>query len=239
MFFFPERYTDVASVGECNALGLNERLTERQMCAGTLAGLTGGNVYFHPRFDPVRDRQRLSSEIRRTLSPSLVYNATVRVRCSNGLRVSGYTGNFYQRSLTDLEFGILDSDKTFSAILKHEGKLDERDSAYMQAAVLYTSASGQRRVRLMNTVTPVTNHIGNVFRFADFDTGMVVLLQDGKSRRPCKKSHEAKATFSRSQPFLKPFRKVYPILAKCSPNDVSEFFFFTVNTALLLHLADR
>lgn len=37
----------------------------------------------------------------------------------------------------------------------------------------------------MNLSFPVTNHIGNIFRFADFDSAIVVLLKEGElQRRP-------------------------------------------------------
>lgn len=135
------------------------------------------------------------------MAPDLAYNVTVRIRCSNGelplffstgnvdpddmvvpkgLRIGHYSGNFHQRSLTDLEFGTLASDKSFTAIIKHDNKLDDRQSAFFQAAALYTTASGERRVRTMNISMPVTSHIGNVFRFADFDASVLVYLKEGE-----------------------------------------------------------
>ena len=57
-------------------------------------------------------------------------------------------------------------------MIKHEGKLDERRDAFFQCAVLYTSASGERRVRLHNIAVPVTNNTANVFRYADMDATM-------------------------------------------------------------------
>ena len=160
-FFFPETYTDVASVS-------------------ILSGTTGGESFFHPKFQPVRDRSILHDEIRRALTRETAYNATIRVRCSNGLRVAEHIGNFYQRSLTDLEFGTIDESKSFAAALRHEGqRLDERLPVYVQVAVLYTSSSGERRVRCLNLSLAVTSLIGNVFRFADLDAGVTVFIKDG------------------------------------------------------------
>jgi protein transport protein SEC24 len=161
-FFFPEQYTDVASVV-------------------TLAGITGGAAFFHPKFQPVRDRETLFDEIKRTITRETAYNATVRVRCSNGLRVSDHIGNFYQRNLTDLEFGTIDDAKAFAAVLRHEGqRLDERQPVYVQVAILYTSSDGHRRVRCLNMSLTTTSLIGNVFRFADIDAAVTVFMKDGK-----------------------------------------------------------
>jgi len=63
-------------------------------------------------------------------------------------------------------------------ILKHEGKLDEKTDAHFQSATLYTTASGERRVRVHNLCVPVTSVLGNVFRFADMDTTLTVVAKE-------------------------------------------------------------
>lgn len=164
-FLFPDQYTDVASIG-------------------ALSAATGGDVFFHPRFEPVRDRDTLFDEIRRSLTTELVYNATMRVRCSNNLRVGEHYGNFHQRSLTDLEFGTIGESAAIGAVIKYEGKLDEKDLCYVQVAVLYTSSGGERRVRVLNTSMGVTGLVGNVFRFSDLDASVTLYAKEGKHRSP-------------------------------------------------------
>ena len=161
LFLFPEQYTDIASIG-------------------VLPGTTGGEVFFHPKFQPVRDRGTLYEEIKGTIMRETVYNVTLRIRCSNGLRVSDHIGNYYQRSMTDLEFGTIDESKAFAAVVKHEGaRLDEKQPAFVQVAALYTSSSGERRVRCLNMSFALTSLIGNVFRFADLDAAVTVFVKDG------------------------------------------------------------
>ena len=163
LFLFPDQYIDIASVG-------------------ALTSITGGEAFFHPKFNPVRDRDTLHEEIKRTLTRETVYNATIRIRSSNGLRVAEHIGNFYQRSMTDLEFGTIDDAKAFAAVLKHEGqRMDDRQPAYVQVAVLYTSSSGERRVRCLNMSFTTTSLIGNVFRFADLDAAVTLFMKDGQS----------------------------------------------------------
>jgi protein transport protein SEC24 len=95
-----------------------------------------------------------------------------------GLRISDHFGNFFQRNITDLEFGTIDADKAIAARIKHESKLDEKTDAYFQCAALYTSASGQRRVRVHNIAVPVTSLVNNVFRYADMDTTIAVIAKE-------------------------------------------------------------
>ena len=99
---------------------------------------------------------------------------------SSGLRVSAQYGNFYQRSATDLEFGTLDADKAISVSLTHSRALDVQQYACLQCAVLYTSLSGQRRVRICNLALQVVALAGSVFRFADMDTAVSHLTKEGE-----------------------------------------------------------
>lgn len=168
-----------------------------------MPGLTGGDLYFHPRFDPTRDGLVLRAEIARVLQRETAYSVTMRIRCSNGqcsahlmletpsldsesfltgLRIADHYGNFFQRNITDLEFGTIDADKAIAARIKHEGKLDEKVDAYFQCAALYTSAAGERRVRVHNLAVPVSNLISSVFRAADMDTTIAFVTKDGTYR---------------------------------------------------------
>lgn len=99
-----------------------------------------------------------------------------------GLRIADHFGNFFQRNVTDLEFGNIDADKAIAARIKHEGKLDEKVDAHFQCAVLYTSASGQRRVRVHNIAVPVTGLLASVFRLADMDTTLAYIAKECSSK---------------------------------------------------------
>ncbi|GAA99536.1 hypothetical protein E5Q_06237 [Mixia osmundae IAM 14324] len=160
LFLFPSQYIDVATLS-------------------VLPGLTGGDLQFFTRFDPVRDGPRLRAQVLRIAQRETGYSVTMRIRCSNGLRVANHHGNFFQRNVTDLEFGCLDADKTISALIQHEGgRLDESKDAHFQCAVLYTSATGQRRVRCHNLSVPITSLLANVFRYADVDTTLAYVAKE-------------------------------------------------------------
>jgi hypothetical protein len=63
--------------------------------------------------------------------------------------------------------------------LAHEGKLDERFPAGLQVALLYTTIGGQRRLRIHNTMVPVTSSVANVFRTVELDTVVNLMAKQG------------------------------------------------------------
>jgi len=163
------------------------------------ASLTGGDIFFHPRFVPARDEIVLNAQLRRLVGRMQGYNCIMRVRCSSGkgtfiypeihltssiagLSISTtHYGNFYQTSPTDLEFGVLDADKAISVILEHSGgALSSREFVHLQSSVLYTTVSGQRRARICNLSLPVVELAANVFQFADMEAVMSHTTREGR-----------------------------------------------------------
>ena len=96
-----------------------------------------------------------------------------------GLRIANQYGNFYEDAAGDLQFGTFDADKAICVTISHSSTLDERQYAFLQSAVLYTSADGQRRVRTCNLALQVVTLAGNVFRFADMDGVVSHMLREG------------------------------------------------------------
>lgn len=102
------------------------------------------------------------------------------------MRISKYLGNFHEPELsaTDIQFGTLDADKAFSVVFEHGRALDEHDLAFVQCAVLHTTVTGERLVRVVNLALQVAGLAGNVFRFADMDTVVCHMVREGISKLP-------------------------------------------------------
>ena len=75
---------------------------------------------------------------------------------------------------------MLDADKAISVVLEHTKSLPEGEFAFIQVALLYTSAQGERRVRVCNLGVQVASMAGNVYRFADMDAVVCHLIREGK-----------------------------------------------------------
>lgn len=104
----------------------------------------------------------------------------MKVRCSNGLQVTSYHGNFKQQNFAaDLEFGTIDADKAIGVMFSYDGKLDTRLDAHFQCALLYTTAGGERRVRCTNTVASVSENGTELMRFVDQDAVVSMIAKEG------------------------------------------------------------
>jgi protein transport protein SEC24 len=80
---------------------------------------------------------------------------------------------------------MVDCDKTFAIRLTHENALPkDLQEASIQCALLYTTAEGQRRIRLHTMSVPVSTQLGVVFRNADVDAVIAMSLKQTVLRIP-------------------------------------------------------
>lgn len=154
-----------------------------------VSATTGGETYYYPNFIAPRDSLKLSGEITHAVTREVGFQALMKVRCSNGLQVSAYHGNFIQHTFgADLEIGVLDADKSLGVSFSYDGKLDAKLDAHFQSALLYTTASGQRRVRCTNVIASVSDTskdagtreqgIRECMKFVDQDAVISILAKE-------------------------------------------------------------
>lgn len=150
---------------------------------GHISALTGGEVFLYPNFYAPRDHVKLAAEIKHAVNRETGYQALMKVRCSTGLQVSSYHGSFVQHTFgADLEIGVIDADKAMGVMFSHDGKLDTKLDAHFQAALLYTTSSGQRRVRCINTVAGVMDGAMESMRTVDQDAVVSIIAKEATSK---------------------------------------------------------
>ncbi|KAI6823614.1 Sec23/Sec24 family protein [Hortaea werneckii] len=150
---------------------------------GSVAEKTGGETFYYPNFTFPRDNLRLAKELGHTIQRDQGYAALMKVRCSQGLQLAHYSGNFTQHTFgADLELASVTEDSGMDVTFAYDGKLDPKLDAHFQAALLYTTTSGQRRVRCINAVASVSSAPGEPFKFVDQDAVLSILAKEAASK---------------------------------------------------------
>jgi protein transport protein SEC24 len=159
----------------------------------------------------------------------------MKVRCSNGLQVSAYHGNFQQHTFgADLEFGTIDADKAVGVMFSYDGKLDPKLDAHFQCALLYTTANGERRVRCTNTVASVNEGGSECMRFIDQDAVVNMIAKEAATRmteRTLKDIRSAitEKTIDILAGYRKAFSGSHPPGQLVLPENLKEFSMYTLS----------
>ncbi|KAI8613402.1 hypothetical protein BC830DRAFT_1161697 [Chytriomyces sp. MP71] len=149
LFAFNSQYLDLATIG-------------------SLAKVTGGANYYYPTFDPAnsQDLTKLSAEFKNYFSRPLALEAVLRVRASKGLKMSRFHGNFFLRSTDLLALPTVDPDNSYAIEMEIQDPLPSAVACF-QTALLHTSSSGERRIRVLTLTVPVTDSLGELYTGAD------------------------------------------------------------------------
>eukprot|EP00965_Chrysotila_dentata_P020350 674839-Pleurochrysis_carterae.AAC.1 len=142
---------------------------------GQLPRFTGGSTYYYPNFSDVEQGEKLSRDLQHNLTRLQGLEAVLRVRASRGLRIANFYGNFIIRSSDLLALPNVDEDKAFAVEIAHEETVLSSSSACVQAALLYTTTEGERRIRCLTMEVPVTSALTTMFESADME-GTVSLM---------------------------------------------------------------
>lgn len=139
------------------------------MCfPGCLPRYTAGQTYFYPAFTAARseDALKFAHEFGEVLSHPIALEAVIRVRTSRGLKLNAFHGNFFVRSTDLLALPAVPIDQSYCIELAIEDPLTQ-PFVVLQTAVLNTSATGERRIRVITSAYPVTSSLSELYAAAD------------------------------------------------------------------------
>ncbi|CAA6663980.1 unnamed protein product [Spirodela intermedia] len=145
---------------------------------------TGGKVYQYYPFSALSDSVKLYNDLRWNITRPQGFEGVMRVRCSQGLQVQEYYGNFCKRNPVDIDLPAIDCDKSILVTFKHDGRLQEGTECSFQCALLYTTVYGQRRIRVINLSLPCTKLLSDLFRSPDLDTLFACFLKQAANGIP-------------------------------------------------------
>ena len=133
-------------------------------------------MYYYPKFNVkvMEEALQFERDLVSFLGRPVGFEAVLRIRASKGLSLSAYHGNFFLRSSDLLSLPNVSPDNSYAVQMTIEENL-AGPYAVFQTALLHTSCFGQRRIRVITSVVPVTSSFPELFDRID-QGAMVTLL---------------------------------------------------------------
>ncbi|RHY06769.1 hypothetical protein DYB25_004865 [Aphanomyces astaci] len=139
-FLFSPQYTDYASLG-------------------AMSKYSAGQVFHYPGFVAAKDGDKFSAELAHTLTRETGWESVMRVRCTKGMRLVNFYGNSFLRGPDLLALPNCHADAAFAIEIEHQDALLTASVISIQAALLYTTSCGERRIRVLTVAIPVTKSL--------------------------------------------------------------------------------
>ncbi|XP_036407360.1 protein transport protein Sec24B-like isoform X2 [Megalops cyprinoides] len=151
LFLLSSQYSDLASLA-------------------CMSKYSAGSVFYYPSFHHIHNPpqvEKFQKDLQRYLTRKIGFEAVMRIRCTKGLSIHTFHGNFFVRSTDLLSLANVNPDSGFAVQMSIEESLADTSLACFQAALLYTSSKGKRRIRVHTLCLPVVNQLSDVFAGAD------------------------------------------------------------------------
>lgn len=158
MFLFPVQYIDASALKE-------------------LVENTAGTLNTYPMFDAAADGPRFESDLHKILTQNTAFEAVMRIRCTRGMKISNFYGNFFIRGTDLLALPNCSTDSVFGFHITHDEQSVQTNAITIQSALLYTSSTGQRRIRVMTQALRVTSVASEFMASVDVDAACNLLAK--------------------------------------------------------------
>ena len=127
-----------------------------------------GTLYHYPKFNAgsQEDALKFGHELSSLLSRRLGLEAVLRVRASQGIRISEFFGHFFARAQDLLSIPNVSPEHSYAVQLVVEENL-QGPIACFQTALLHTTDSEERRIRVVTTTLPITANLSELYGAVD------------------------------------------------------------------------
>ncbi|KAJ7097134.1 CPII coat sec24 protein [Mycena belliarum] len=145
---------------------------------------TAGQTFYYPAFSAAdaEDVVKFAAEFGRVLVMPIMLEAEMSVRCSRGISVKSMHGNFFVQGRDRVVMPAISLDESYAI----EFQIDESLTgplAVFQTGLLHTTASGERRIRVLTLALATTAVATEVFVSADV-RAIIALLAKQMAQRP-------------------------------------------------------
>lgn len=131
---------------------------------------SAGSIFHFPSFHHLHSpglALKFQRDMERYLTRKIGFEAVMRIRCTKGLSIHTFHGNFFVRSTDLLSLANVNPDSALAVQMSIDESLADTSLACFQAALLYTSSKGKRRIRVHTLCLPVVNQLTDVYAGAD------------------------------------------------------------------------
>ena len=147
-------------------------LNSQYVDLATVSGIgkfSGGCIHHVPLYKSNRTLQdeALANTFRRYVTRKIGFESVMRVRCTRGLSIQTFHGNLFVRSTDLLSLPNINPDAGFGMQVAIEESLSDVQTVCFQAALLYTSSKGERRIRVHTMCIPVASTLTDIVNSAD------------------------------------------------------------------------
>ncbi|XP_053967300.1 protein transport protein Sec24A [Anastrepha ludens] len=147
-------------------------LNQQYSDIATISGISkhsGGCVHHFPLYQKTKPQlvDSFKQCFKRYLVRKIGFEAVMRIRCTRGLQVHTFHGNFFVRSTDLLSLPNVNPDAGYGMQISYDESLSEAKTVCFQAALLYTNSEGERRIRVHTMCLPVTASLPEVMHAAD------------------------------------------------------------------------
>ncbi|XP_041335818.1 protein transport protein Sec24B isoform X4 [Pyrgilauda ruficollis] len=159
LFLLSSQYSDLASLA-------------------CMSKYSAGCIYYYPSFhrshNPAQ-AEKLQKDLKRYLTRKIGFEAVMRIRCTKGLSIHTFHGNFFVRSTDLLSLANVNPDAGYAVQMSIEESLTDTSLVCFQTALLYTSSKGERRIRVHTLCLPVVSSLSDVYAGADVQAVVCLL----------------------------------------------------------------
>ncbi|CAH8842219.1 unnamed protein product [Trichobilharzia szidati] len=183
MFIFNSQYCDIATISGasrfssgtihhypdfCYSPQIHDALLDNvQSNSTTQTTNATSNNYNKCQFSECVEVERFRRDFDRYLVRKIGFEAVMRIRCTQGLSIQTFHGSCFVRSTDLMSLPNVSPDSGYAVQLDLSESLERCGTVCCQAAVLYTSSKGDRRIRVHTLCLPVVHTPTEVFQGAD------------------------------------------------------------------------
>ncbi|XP_017149456.2 protein transport protein Sec24A isoform X2 [Drosophila miranda] len=180
----------------CDLFLMNQQYSDMATISG-ISKHSGGCVHHFPLYQKTKQHMVDSFRMcfKRYLTRKIGFEAVMRIRCTRGLQVHTFHGNFFVRSTDLLSLPNVNPDAGYGMQISYEESLTDVKTICFQAALLYTNSEGERRIRVHTVCLPVTSSLPEVMHSADTEAIIGLLSKMAVDRSIASNLSDARDAF--------------------------------------------